>query len=91
MFAIALTKGAVDVGESVPQYQEVSKKATVRDLLFENLISLDALIADLSGEWTKAAIRKWLRDKSFPREKIRGKIFVNPVEVAHWLKGRPTR
>lgn len=52
--------------------------------LLGNLVPLDELLRRLPG-FTRHAVYKWVRE-GMPHEKIRGRLFFNPDEVALWIK-----
>ena len=60
-------------------------RPTVSGLLFENLVPWAVLVDDLKGVWSEATLRNWRR-RGLPTEKIRGKLYVDPVRVAEWIK-----
>lgn len=64
----------------------VAKVQKLRKMLFENLVTLDELIAAMDGKFTKATIYTWINRDGFPKRKIRGRLFFDPSDVALWMK-----
>ena len=62
---------------------ERSKKPSVRQLLFDNLLTVDELAADLS--YAKSSIHRWVR-QGMPSRKVRGRLYFDPGEVAQWMQ-----
>lgn len=70
----------------IPEDQARSKKTS--ELLFENLVSFAEWRDDLKDHFAEITLRKFSRQPGFPKEKISGRIYVDPVKAAHWLKRR---
>ncbi len=56
---------------------------SVRQLLFDNLLSVGELAADLG--FAHVTIYQWIR-QGVPHRKIRGRLFFDAAEVAEWMK-----
>lgn len=66
---------------------QVTQSKTTRPIakLFENLVTLDELIAALGGRFAKQTLYNWV-NAGMPKRKIGGRLYFAPEEVAHWLK-----
>lgn len=53
--------------------------------LFENLITLDELMASLRGQYTKGTLYQWVH-QGMPKEKIGGKLWFDRGQVSRWIK-----
>lgn len=67
-----------------------SKSIQKADALFDNLVTLDELLA-LLQRWLRREIKRstvysWVSKSGMPHEKIRGELYFPPHEVAIWLK-----
>ena len=51
--------------------------------LFDNLVTLNELLTMMP--FSRAAVHRWVK-RGMPHEKIRGRLFFDPREVAIWLK-----
>jgi hypothetical protein len=81
-----LRERKLDMTMVVKQNQELSKPS-VRQLLFENLMTIDELATDIS--YSKSMIYQWVR-RGLPTKKVRGRLYFEPREVAQWMQ-RTTR
>ncbi len=77
----------MDGAKNINQDHARPKKTSVSALLFDNLLSFDELVADLAGRYREATLRKFVRE-GMPREKISGRLYFKPVEVAQWIQRR---
>lgn len=53
--------------------------------LFENLMTLDELLESMRHGFSRHAVYKWVK-VGLPHEKIRGRLYFCPREVALWLQ-----
>lgn len=58
-------------------------KPSVRQLLFDNLLTIDELAADL--RYARVSIYRWVR-QGMPSRKIKGRLYFEPTEVAQWIQ-----
>ncbi len=73
----------MDVAKDIEEDREVSKKPSVKRLLFENLLTVAELAEDLGC--AKVTIYKWV-GQQMPSRKVRGRRYFSPEEVALWLQ-----
>ncbi len=73
--------------EAAVKQNETSSKPSVRQLLFDNLLTIDELAADI--RYSKSMIYQWV-GKGMPSRKVRGRLYFEPSEVAQWMQ-RTTR
>ena len=53
---------------------------------FDNLMTMDELLAMLRGQYSRHTVYKWCREDQIPYHKIRGKLWFPKVEVTEWFK-----
>lgn len=67
----------------IKQTDELPRNTSVRQLLFDNRMTLEELAADL--RYSKHTIYKWLQD-GMPSLKFKGRLYFDPQEVAQWIQ-----
>jgi hypothetical protein len=65
---------------------DTKKVEKLRKQLFDNLVTLEELLAALDGRYTKATVYDWIHREGAPKRKIRGRLFFEPGEFALWMK-----
>ncbi len=83
MRAKPLDKGDVDMLSSTLQTNNRLTKPSVRSLLFDNLLTIEELAADMMR--SRSAVYQWVR-KGLPKKKINGRLYFDASEVAKWLQ-----
>jgi hypothetical protein len=77
-----LRERKLDMSAIVKENQQLLKPS-VSQLLFDNLMTIDELAADI--RYSKSMIYQWVR-KGLPTKKVRGRLYFEPLEVAQWMQ-----
>ncbi len=56
------------------------------ELLFDNLITMDQLLALLKHQYKKRTVYKWVQQCGMPHKRIRGRLWFPKGEVIQWLE-----
>ena len=60
------------------------KKDSLGKVDFENLLTIDELLACLKYQYSKSTVYHWVGE-GIPHFKIRGKLWFNKEEIFKWL------
>lgn len=70
---------------SFPHAHQRDKKGAF-DSLFDNLLTMDELLAALKHQYARSSIYQWVNRDNMPHRKIRGKLWFPVPEVFEWLE-----
>jgi len=67
----------------------LKSKGYSEELVFENLLTMEELLAMLKHQYSVYTIYRWVQRYGMPHRRLRGKLWFPKTEVIQWLGRSP--